>query len=106
MKRFPRAALVYLLVGAAVLFVGLRFSSRAPEREELDLSQFREAIDEGEVVTAEIKDRDNVVVGKLADDTEYKVSFPAEYADELVQELHEADPGIEVTTDAQSDSMW
>jgi len=105
-KRFPRAALVYLLVGAAVLFVGLRFSSRAPEREELDLSQFREAIDEGEVVTAEIKDRDNVVVGKLADDTEYKVSFPAEYADELVQELHEADPGIEVTTDAQSDSMW
>jgi cell division protease FtsH len=105
-KRFPRAALVYLVVGAAVLFVGLRFSSRAPEREELDLSQFREAVDEGEVVTAEIKDRDNVVVGKLADDTEYKVSFPAEYADELVEALHEADPGIEVTTDAQSDSMW
>jgi cell division protease FtsH len=105
-KRFPRAALVYLLVGAAVLFVGLRFSSRAPEREELDLSQFRQAVDEGEVVTAEIKDRDNVVVGKLADDTEYKVSFPAEYADELVEQLHEADPGIEVTTDAQSDSMW
>jgi cell division protease FtsH len=105
-KRFPRAALLYLVIGAAVLFVGIRFSSRAPEREEIDLSEFRESIDDGEVATAEIKDRDNEVVGKLSDDTEYRVSFPAEYADELVEELHGADPQVEVTTDAQSDSLW
>ena len=105
-KRIPRAALLYLLIGVAVLFVGIRFSSRAPEREELDLSEFRQAIDDGEVATAEIKDRDHEVVGKLADDTEYRVSFPAEYADELVDELHDADPPVEVTTDQQSDSLW
>ncbi len=106
MKRFPRAALLYLFVGAAVLFVGLRFSSRAPEREEIDLSQFRQAIDDGEVATAEIKDRDHEVVGKLTDDTEYRVAFPAEFADELVNDLNDADPPVEVTTDPQSDSLW
>ena len=106
MKRIPRAALLYLVIGAAVLFVGIRFSSRSPEREEIDLSEFRQAIDDGEVATAEIKDQDNQVTGKLVDDTEYKVAYPAEYADELVDELHAADPPVEVTTDPQSDSLW
>ena len=106
MRRIPRAALIYLLVGAAVLFVGIRFSNRGPEREELDLSAFREAIDEGEVATAEIKDNDNTVVGKLSDDTEYEVVYPAEYADELVDELDGAEPPIEVTTDQGDDSAW
>jgi cell division protease FtsH len=105
-KRFPRAALLYLVVGAAVLFAGLRFSSGGSEREEIDFSAFRQAIDDGEVATAEIKDRDHVVVGKLRDDTEYKTPFPAEYADELVDELHDADPPVEITTDQQSDSLW
>ena len=106
MKRFPRAALLYLVIGAAVLFVGIRFSSRAPERTDIDLSEFRQAIDAGEVSTAEIKDRDHEVVGKLDDDTEYRVAFPAEYADELVDELDSASPEVEVTTDQQSDSLW
>ena len=106
MKRIPRAALLYLVIGAAVLFVGIRFSSRSPEREEIDLSEFRQAIDDGEVATAEIKDQDHEVTGKLVDDTEYRVSYPAEYADELVDELHDADPPVEVTTDPQSDSLW
>jgi cell division protease FtsH len=105
-KRIPRAALLYLVIGAAVLFVGIRFSSRSPEREEIDLSEFRQAIDDGEVATAEIKDQDHEVTGKLLDDTEYRVSYPAEYADELVDELHDADPPVEVTTDPQSDSLW
>ncbi|HZM29979.1 MAG TPA: ATP-dependent zinc metalloprotease FtsH [Acidimicrobiales bacterium] len=106
MRRFPRAALIYVLVGAAVLFVGIRFSSRGPDREEIDLSEFREAVDEGEVATAEIKDHDNVVVGKMRDDTEYEVAYPAEFADELVDELHAAEPPVEVTTDQQDDSAW
>jgi cell division protease FtsH len=105
-KRIPRAALLYLVIGAAVLFVGIRFSSRSPEREEIDLSEFRQAIEDGEVATAEIKDQDHEVTGKLADDTEYKVAFPAEFADELVEELHDAEPPVEVTTDQQSDSLW
>ena len=70
------------------------------------LARFGQAIDDGEVATAEIKDRDNEVVGKLTDDSEYRVSFPAEYADEMVDLLQQADPAVEVTTDTQSDSLW
>jgi cell division protease FtsH len=105
-KRFPRAALIYLIAGAAVLFVGIRFSSRGPERHEIDFSAFQTAIEEGEVATAEIKDRDNIVVGKMRDDTAYKVAYPAEFADELVKQLHEAKPPVEISTDQQSSSLW
>jgi cell division protease FtsH len=105
-KRFPRVALIYLLVGAVVLFFGIRFSSRGPERKELDSTAFKEAIADGEVATAEIKDKDNLIVGKLRDDTEYKTSYPAESADELFDKLLTADPKIEVKTDQQSDSLW
>jgi cell division protease FtsH len=105
-KRFPRAAVAYVVLGLAVLFFGVQMLRPGTEREELDLSAFRDDIAQGEVATAEIKDRDNVVQGKLRDDTNYKVSYPAEFADELVDELDEAEPAIEVTTDSQGDSVW
>jgi cell division protease FtsH len=105
-KRFRRAALVYLALGFVVLFFGAQLFRQGPDREELDLSTFRDDISEGRVATAEIKDRDHIVQGKLRDDTEYKVSFPAEYSDELVRELGQADPQIEVKTDQQEDSLW
>src|SRR5262249_1005846 len=90
----------------AVLFFGIHFSSRGPERKELDSTAFKEAIADGEVATAEIKDKDNEIVGKLRDDTEYKTSYPAESADELFDKLLTADPKIDVKTDQQSDSLW
>ncbi|HLM29555.1 MAG TPA: ATP-dependent zinc metalloprotease FtsH, partial [Acidimicrobiales bacterium] len=106
MKRFRRLALVYLALGFAVLFFGAQLFRQGPDREELDLSSFRRSLDEGEIATATIKDKDHMVQGKLRDDTEYEVSFPSEYADELVDELDDADPAVEVTTDQQQDSAW
>jgi len=105
-KRFRRLALVYLALGFAVLFFGAQLFRQGPDREELDLSSFRRSLDEGEIATATIKDKDHMVQGKLRDDTEYEVSFPSEYADELVDELDDADPAVEVTTDQQQDSAW
>jgi cell division protease FtsH len=105
-KRFPRAALLYLALGFVVLFIGAQLLRPGTDREDIDLSAFRTAVADGDVATAEIKDRDNVVEGKLRDDTDYKVAYPAEFADELVDELDEADPPIDVTTDQQGDSIW
>ncbi|MGH9114148.1 MAG: ATP-dependent zinc metalloprotease FtsH [Acidimicrobiales bacterium] len=102
----PRAALLYLVIGFAVLFFGAQLLRPGTEREDIDLSDFRTAVADGDVATAEIKDRDNVVEGKLRDDTAYKVAYPAEYADELVDELDDADPPIDVTTDSQGESIW
>ena len=106
MKRFPRSALVYLLIIFAVLFLGAQLLREGPEREDLDFSSYKEKIDDGEVVTATIKDKDHVVEGKLRDDSDYRVVYPAEYADELVDELVDANPAVEVKTDQQDDSMW
>jgi cell division protease FtsH len=105
-KRFPRSALVYLLIIFAVLFLGAQLLREGPEREDLDFSSFQEKIDDGDVVTAIIKDKDHVVEGKLRDDSDYRVVYPAEYADELVDELVDANPAVEVKTDQQDDSMW
>ncbi|HEY8548073.1 MAG TPA: ATP-dependent zinc metalloprotease FtsH [Acidimicrobiales bacterium] len=106
MKRVPRAALVYLLIIFAVLFLGAQLLRQGPEREDLDYTTFLEKVEEGEVVTATVKDRSHVVEGKLADDTEYHVTFAAESADELIEELRDADPAVEVTVDQQDTSVW
>ncbi|HEX8803691.1 MAG TPA: ATP-dependent zinc metalloprotease FtsH [Acidimicrobiales bacterium] len=106
MKRFRRAALIYLALGFCVLFFGAQLFRQGPDRKELDLSTYREAIADGEVATAEIRDRDNSVQGKLRDDTEYTVSYPAEFSDELTDELDAARPRIEVKTNQQQDSVW
>ena len=58
------------------------------------------------MATATIKDESHVVQGKLRDDTEYTATFPAEYTDELVDEINEAKPAIEVKVDQQGDSLW
>jgi len=105
-KRIPRSALVYLVIIFAVLFLGAQLLREGTEREDLDLGTFQEKISDGDVVTATIKDHDHVVEGKLKDDTDYKVTFPAEYADELTDDLRDAKPAIEINTDQQDDSMW
>ena len=106
MKRLPRAAIIYLALGLVVLFFGIQLFRPGTDREELDLSSFREAVADGDVATAEIKDQDNVVEGELRDGSAYKVTYPAEFSDELVEELGDAEPPIEVTTSSQGDSIW
>jgi cell division protease FtsH len=106
-KRFPRSALVYLLVGLAVLFLGAQLMRPKEGPKSLTLSEFFAAIDDGEVKTATIKDQDHVVEGKLRrDDAEYKVTFAAEYSDELTKELDNAEPAVELKVDQQKDSAW
>jgi cell division protease FtsH len=108
-KRIPRAAFVYVLLGIAVLFLGTQLFRQGSEREELDMSSFEEAVGDGRVATATLQPHgDSVVVveGQLRDDSEYKVSYPAESADELRDDLVDAEPAIEVATEEPSDSLW
>ena len=106
MKRIPRSALVYLVIIFAVLFLGAQLLREGPKREDLDYTTFLEKVDDGDVVTANVKDKSHVVEGKLRDDSDYKVTFAAESADELVDELRGAEPAVEVTVDQQDDSVW
>jgi cell division protease FtsH len=105
-KRPSRTTLVIALVGAIVLLVVVQWVRQGDEPTQLTLSEFRAAIDDGEVATATLRDRSNEVHGELRDGEEYEVVYPSEFADELVGELNDADPAIEVEVDQQQDSVW
>src|SRR5687767_4895970 len=106
MKRPSRATLGYLLVGAIALFFASQFLTRDEKPEDLTLNEFTDQLDEGEVATATIKDKSHEVEGELADGTEYQVAFPAEFGDELTDEIASADPPVELEVDQQEDSIW
>jgi cell division protease FtsH len=106
MKRFPRAAFVYVAVGLVVLFLGAQLLRPGSDRKDLTFSQLQQHIEDGEVSSATIKDQDHVVEGELRDGSKYRAEFPAEYADELVDQLSDAHPPIDIDTDQQTDSVW
>ncbi|MDP1820669.1 MAG: ATP-dependent zinc metalloprotease FtsH [Acidimicrobiales bacterium] len=106
MKRPSRNTLLFVLLGAAVLLGATQLLRDGDKPEELTLTEFRAAIDDGDVQTATIKDRSHEVKGELANGDEYKVAYPEQFADELATELGEADPAIKLEVDQQQDSMW
>ncbi len=97
-----------LAIGA-VLLIGLLLSSllfRADSPQDLTLAEFQAELDDGNVESAEIKDRDNEVKGELTDGTEYVAVYPTEYADELTDEIAAAEPEVELSVDQQQESFW
>ena len=97
-----------LAIGA-VLLTSLLLSSwlfRADSPEDLTLDEFRTELGDGNVETAEIKDRDNEVRGELRDGTEYVAVYPTEFADELTDEIANAVPPVELSVDQQQESFW
>ncbi len=105
-KKLRRPILVYVALALVAAFVASSLLRSGSEREDLTLNEYRELVADGEVVTAEIKDRSHEVHGELADGREYQVSFPSEFSDELTLELAEADPAIDIETDQQEESIW
>jgi cell division protease FtsH len=105
-RRLPRAALVYLALGLILLFVGIQWLRPGSSTQKLNLTEFRELLDEGDIASAEIKDRDHEITGETTDGGKYKVAFAAESADELVEELNDAEPAIDVEVNQQKESVW
>jgi len=106
----PRPRRLRLLAALAVAVVALGAAlvllRRGEGPEELTLDRFEDLVAAGDVESATIKDRDHGVEGELADGTEYRVAFPAEYGDELTALLRDAPEPVELDTDAQRDSVW
>jgi cell division protease FtsH len=74
------------------------------DAEVLTLDRFEQAVADGEVASAVIRDRSHTIRGELEGGGEYRVSFPAEYGDELTTLLRENDVRVEV--DQGSDPLW
>ncbi len=106
MKRPSRATLGYILLGAIALFFASQLFAKDDKPKELTLTEFRDAIEDGTVATATIKDRSHEITGELKNDDEYKVAYPEEFADELATEIGDARPAIDLEVDQQEDSIW
>ena len=99
----------FALAIGAVLLISLLLSSwlfRADSPEDLTLAEFQAELDDGNVASAEIKDRDNEVKGELTDGTDYVAVYPTEYADELTDEIAAAEPEVDLSVDQQQESFW
>jgi cell division protease FtsH len=105
MKRRPSRTLVaYVVLGVLVLVVASTWLRRGSSPDKLTLDQFEEALADGDVTTAKLRDRDHNVTGELANGDEYTVNFPEQYGDELTAELRDA--GVELEVDQQRESLW
>ncbi len=90
LRRLTRTPTLWI-VGGTLLFLGaLSLLNRPETARQLTLTQFRAEIGAGEVRDAQIFEGDQQVRGRLDDGTEYAVSYPAEYADELTAQLQDA----------------
>jgi cell division protease FtsH len=90
MKRNRRNILVYLVVALLLMLAVSALWGNKAKREKLSLSEFEERVAAKQVRSAEIIDGDNKVKGELRDGKTYEAKFPAEYADELTEELKAA----------------
>jgi len=105
-KKLRRPTLLYVALALVAALVASSFLRSGSDTEELSLNRFRALVADGEVETATFKDRSHAVQGELRDGTEYEVSYPAEFADELTTELADAEPAIDIETDQQQESVW
>ena len=106
MKRLRRPTVIYIVVALVAAVVATSFLRDGSDVEDLTLGQLRNRVADGDVETATFKDRSNEIEGELRDGTEYRYAYPAETADELVAELSDAEPAIDIETDQQQDSIW
>ena len=98
-RRLSRTPTLWI-VAATVLFFGVLSVMRSPETaEEITLTQFWTFLEEGAISDAEILEGDQIIQGELDDGNTYVVTYPAEFADEIVTQLREA--GVPTKSKAQ-----
>jgi cell division protease FtsH len=100
LRRVFRSPAIYLvlLFGALVLIMPL--ISTGAEVKKLTLTQFKQEVAAGNVQTAEFKNQDQQIVGKLDEDVEYQVGYPTNTEESLTKQLEAAD--VTVSADPQT----
>ena len=102
-RRPFRGPVLYLLLVLGALWLFLWMGDREPEAVELSFTELERIAAEGAVTSAEFMERDQHVEGELASGDSYVATYPAEYQDDLVEELKES--GVEVSANPQPDPV-
>jgi cell division protease FtsH len=99
LKKAARTPTLWIVLGTLVFLLVVSVMGRGSTGDELALSEFEAAVEQGRVVDAVINDGDQTVTGSLADGSEYRTTYPTEYADDLTASLRKA--GVPTEVDAQ-----
>ncbi|CAN5740154.1 ATP-dependent zinc metalloprotease FtsH [soil metagenome] len=105
MNRIFRSAVFYLVLVIAVAWIyqAYRSTTEAPQKLS-SVNRWIELVEDKQVDTAEFLNKDERVVGQLADGTEYEVNLPTGTVDNF--QLLARDNGAEVTADPQQGSLF
>ncbi|TML81600.1 MAG: ATP-dependent metallopeptidase FtsH/Yme1/Tma family protein [Actinobacteria bacterium] len=94
--RFARGPVLYVIVLLVLAYILLTTLAGAKTIKELTLTDYLNKIDSGQVATAEILNRDQRVQGKLKDQSDYRVAYPTDYADDITNHLTDAKVPVKV----------
>ena len=86
-------------MGTLVFLLVVSFMSQEPSGEQLGLSDFEAAVEQGRVANAELLDGDQTVEGDLIGGGTYRTTYPTEYADDLTALLRKS--GVPTEVDPQ-----
>jgi cell division protease FtsH len=104
-RKLTRSAAFYVVLGLIVLAVASSWLGGDEKKEKLTLSQLQTAVAEGRVRSATIVGTERIN-GELANGAKYEGKFPAEYADELTQQLLNAKPPVNVESKEEKSNVW
>ena len=108
MTRTFRSILIYGLIALVMLIVLQQMMGGIAEPEEIAYSEFWDRVDSGQVESALLMTKSNVVTGQFVDtpgdDPDYRIEYPPEEEDELSARLRGA--GVEVQIDGEPAGIW
>ncbi|MDQ3758272.1 MAG: ATP-dependent zinc metalloprotease FtsH, partial [Actinomycetota bacterium] len=105
MRKLFRSAAFYVVLALVVLAIAGSLLGGEDKREKLTLSRLQALVAEDQVASATIVGAGKIE-GELRSGEKYEGTFPAEYADELTQQLLGADPKVDVASKDEKESVW
>jgi len=103
-NKVVKSTVVYVLVAIVGLFLLAKALTASPGREKVDTLEFSKLIDDHQVESAKLYDRDHVIRGELKDGKKYEVKFPDRYTSEITDLVVKG--GVHLPVDNQKDSLW
>jgi cell division protease FtsH len=105
MNRIFRSAVFYLILIVAVVWVFNIYRGSADRPETLaSVNVFQQAIEDGDIATAQFLTKDEKVIGELASGARYELFLPKDTVDEWADFAQQND--VEVTADPQQGSVF
>src|SRR5215211_1118378 len=87
MSRFFKSAAFPILIVVVLAFFAQRLISPSDEPKTPDYPAFVEQLDSGQIKSAVLKQKNNVVEVELKDGTKYEQGFADDYGEEMTQQL-------------------